>query len=74
MVRRRCPDQLRWKGCAILHGPADAKLTQNLAAACNGVYLVIRLGQSHIERTKETAAAFTSAGAKVLGCLATNVV
>ena len=57
----------------LIHGgAADAALTRQFAAACDGVYLVIRLGQTHAADAQQSLAALKSAGANVLGCVATN--
>lgn len=58
----------------IVHsGPPEAALTREFAAACDAVYLVIRLGQTPLGKAQAALDALQTAGANIHGCLATNV-
>jgi Mrp family chromosome partitioning ATPase len=63
--------QQRW---IIVHGgAAESTLTRAFGRSCDGVYLLVRIGQTTPEEARQTLESLQNAGALVLGCIATNV-
>jgi Mrp family chromosome partitioning ATPase len=63
--------QQRW---ILVHaGAAESSLTQAFCRFCDGVYLLVRLGQTTPEEAQRTLESLQNAGGRILGCIATNV-
>jgi Mrp family chromosome partitioning ATPase len=62
----------RWPWIVVQGGAADSALTGSFAGACQGSYLVVRLGQTTPTEAAEALAILNAAGACILGCVATN--
>jgi Mrp family chromosome partitioning ATPase len=62
----------RWPWIVVQGGAADSALTGAFAGACQGSYLLVRLGQTAPSEAAEALAVLNAAGACILGCVATN--
>jgi Mrp family chromosome partitioning ATPase len=62
----------RWPWIVVQGGAADSALTGSFAGACQGSYVVVRLGQTAPSEAAEALAILNAAGACILGCVATN--
>jgi Mrp family chromosome partitioning ATPase len=63
----------RWPWIVVQGGAADSALTAAFAGACQGTYLLVRLGQTSPTEAAESLSILNTAGACILGCVATNV-
>lgn len=67
-------EALRATGRLVLidGGDPEAAWTRSLASACDGAYLIVRLGQTFASDAAEALEALRRSGAKVAGCIVTG--
>jgi Mrp family chromosome partitioning ATPase len=69
LLLRELGRRQRW---ILVHGAAESSLTRAFCRACDGAFLIVRLGQTRPEQAQQTLEALGASGAHILGCIATN--
>jgi len=63
----------RWQWVLVDGGNVGSPLAESLAAACDGTYLLVQLGETGWDDAADAVADLQAAGGRVLGCIVTNV-
>ena len=63
----------RWPLVLIDGGNVGSRLTESLAAVCDGVYLLVQLGETDWDDAADAVSDLHAAGGRVHGCIVTNV-